>query len=164
MQKILTKVNKFLVIVFVFCVFYYGVLYASFYYLDKHYQEISVTYNDLSKDAKNYTNTIADINEKITYIKGIQKDNFNLSRVLQDFATIDNPSIKLDQISIDTERKLINISGEAKTREMLLIYQDNLESIPYLSDVNLPISSLVEKNDIKFNLNITFKLDEFAKN
>jgi len=55
----------------------------------------------------------------------------------------------LQFVSTDQE---LNIKGVAQNRDILIDFQNNLEELSYFNDINVPISSLLQKENINFEI------------
>lgn len=54
----------------------------------------------------------------------------------------------------------VQMNGEATTRQALASFRDSLMLLPWVKDVNLPISNLAKDRDITFNISIVLKDEE----
>lgn len=65
--------------------------------------------------------------------------------------------VVLNQVSSDG--LLVNLSGQASTRESLIAFKDKLNSADCFDNVDLPFSNLVLKENIDFKINLKVKRD-----
>ena len=56
--------------------------------------------------------------------------------------------------------KSVQVNGKATTRQALASFRDSLIALPWVKDVNLPISNLAKDRDITFNISIVLKDEE----
>lgn len=56
---------------------------------------------------------------------------------------------------------ILNLQGVASTREELISYISALQKIPAFSEVNSPISNLLEESNAKFNLDLKIKPESY---
>lgn len=129
--------------------------------LSKYYIASISDNNFLSKNTEIYSRQVQDINNQIDSVKSIQKDFTNWSKMLEFIRTSESRDIRIGSIGIDKEKKKLTISGNAQTRDSLLIFKDKLDKSGYFEKFELPIENLLKKDDITFNLDVTFKSYEF---
>jgi len=114
--------------------------------------------NNISEIDQNVLEVVESVNDKINTIKKSKQDTFMVSERVVD-AILDGKmsDIKIFEISFvdngDTG-KLVKLSGEAPSRERLLIFSKNLESSPLFKSVDLPISNFIKGTNINFSLSL----------
>ncbi len=62
------------------------------------------------------------------------------------------PGVVLTQLTLDAKNKTLLLGGVAETRENLLALQKNLEALPLLSGINIPISQLSLRSNLPFSI------------
>ena len=80
--------------------------------------------------------------ETVTKIKGLTKD-----------------SITLGKVQLSLPEKKGNLMGIATNRQALVSFKQALESLPEIAEVQLPVSSFVEEENIPFQLFFTLSKD-----
>lgn len=60
----------------------------------------------------------------------------------------------------DTVPESVQINGKATTRQSLASFRDSLLALPWVKDVDLPISNLAKDRNITFNISIVLKGEE----
>jgi hypothetical protein len=60
---------------------------------------------------------------------------------------------KADNKKVPTFR----ISGVAKNREMLSLYEQQIEKLPYIESADVPVESFSRPADLNFNINVSIK-------
>lgn len=104
-----------------------------------------ITLGDLEQKA-------VDINEKLEImVPAAENANF-VSPVIEKILTLVPPGINLTHLSLLSLDQPINISGVASSRDAALLFKNKLESSPDFSDVNLPLGSLVQTQNIIFTI------------
>ena len=101
--------------------------------------------------------TIKDLKNKLTLVENIKKDGFFSQKILNEIILKKMPVIKITEIFYQDNGKAgqkINISGQAPSREILLLFRRALEDDVAFSKVDLPISNFVKGSNIKFNLSL----------
>ncbi len=95
-------------------------------------------------------------NLKIENVIAIEKQQLYWSKMFTQLSTIIFPGITIDNLS--TEDFKVTMQGEADTRDELIIFKDKLDKNSCFFDVSLPLSNLVNKNNINFK--ISFQIEK----
>jgi len=93
----------------------------------------------------------------------IKKINFTLNQVEKIQKEYESPTVFLISLTekipqgvilstLVVNNKKITLTGTADTRENLLLFRDNLNTLKSLKPVEIPPSQLTEKNNIQFSL------------
>lgn len=114
-----------------------------------------------SKNTENYSKQINEINKQLKEIKNIQKNDTNWTGFFLRMGDLVGSDIKILRLYAGKNDNSLRISGIAKTRNDLLSFKDKLEKSNYFSNINLPISSLLEKENINFEINTTITNYDF---
>lgn len=91
----------------------------------------------------------------------IQSGHMYWQQPLQELSNIMPEGIYLSNIS--TKNYTIFLIGKARTREDLLGFKDKLDSSECFQDINVPLSNLVVKNDVDFQIDLTITEDCLKK-
>src|SRR3990167_5199980 len=67
------------------------------------------------------------------------------------------PGINLTHLSLISLDQPISITGVASSRDAALLFKNKLENSPDFSDVNLPLGSLVQTQNILFTISFKWK-------
>jgi Tfp pilus assembly protein PilN len=118
--------------------------------LDSKYTEI-----------EKYDSEIKQINSKMTDIENIQKGELYWSKLFFKLNNILTPEITLSNLS--NKDFIIFMVGKANTRDALVSLKDRLEKEECFSDVKLPLSNLVSKDNLVFQIEFNVK-EECVKN
>ena len=97
-------------------------------------------------------NKINMINSKIDTIDKIQKDFKSWSSFLVDFTNLTPDNISYDLIKISYNEASIEIHGVARNRDDLIKLKDNLTNSNIFENVNLPLQSLLAKENNNFTI------------
>lgn len=105
----------------------------------------------------------ADINKKIKKINQTlrmasetQKNFLLWSDIMNNFSLSVPDGVILNAVDLNAAAKKLTISGSADNRESLLDFQNRLEKMDIVSNVQVPLSSLTEKTDLPFSLTAEF--------
>lgn len=113
--------------------------------------------NKLSLDlGENNKAIIENLENKINIVKKAKENNFLVSeKVINVLLNKKTEGIKINQISFTSDEakgKIININGQALSREKLLFFKKNLEKDGNFKNIDLPISNFIKSTDIEFSL------------
>lgn len=109
------------------------------------------------KELENYENSFGEINGKINDISKLQKGHNNWGNIFYKLNNIVPEDVYLSDF-VTTDYK-ISIAGKAKTREDFLKFQEKIKNEECFSDVEVPLSNLVSKEDVGFQINFKIKKD-----
>jgi Tfp pilus assembly protein PilN len=107
------------------------------------------------KELETYESKFSEINAKTSDIFKMQKEHLNWLKMFYKLSDKTPDDVHLSDLA--TTNYQISLVGKARAREDLLKFQDNLKSEDCFSNVNVPLSSLVSKEDVEFQINFEVK-------
>lgn len=113
--------------------------------------EVNSKYAEIEK----YNTEIKQVNSKITDIESIQKGQIYWSKLFLKLNSILTSEITLSNFS--NKDFTVFLVGKAKTREALVSLKDRLEKEECFSGVKLPLSNLVSKDNVDFQIDFNIK-------
>ena len=108
-----------------------------------------------------YEEKFKQVNILIQTIKKTQAGHLYWQNFFQQLSSVTPNSIYISDLS--TKDYTVFLIGKAKTRDDLLDFKSNLEANPCFKDVNVPLSNLVVKNDVDFQIDISINKDCLKK-
>ncbi|HPN54654.1 MAG TPA: PilN domain-containing protein [Candidatus Moranbacteria bacterium] len=102
-----------------------------------------------------YEKKFKEINEKDSLLAKIQNGHVHWKNVLLEFSNIIPDSVYLNNISNNDYK--VFLAGKARSRDDLITFKERLENSACFQDVNVPLSNLVVKNDIDFQIDLVLK-------
>lgn len=102
-----------------------------------------------------YEKKFKEINEKDNLLAKIQSGHISWKNVLVELSNIVPDSVYLNNIS--NKDYAVFLAGKARSRDDLIKFKDNLEGSICFQDINVPLSNLVVKNDIDFQIDLILK-------
>lgn len=147
--------------ILLFIIIFSGILLAANFYLQLYFEETIEKNANTSKSTEDYLRKVQEINDKIDYIANIQDNNIDWTNIIMRVSETINNDIKIDKISINKKNDTLFLSGNAKTRDDLLLLKDSLEKYKNFNEIKLPIKNLLEKNDINFEITTIVNSYEF---
>jgi Tfp pilus assembly protein PilN len=113
----------------------------------------AVSQNTLvTKEYGSLNQNVYGINRQITQLQSMQNKFVIWSNRLVILTNLTPKNIELYSVTINSDTKDINLTGNAKTRDDLLQYKANLENSNLLTGINLPIENLLEANNSYFDI------------
>jgi hypothetical protein len=169
-QEVLLKRAYFLIkrvdlALITFSLFLAVVFFGANFIIEKNFQEYFSS-SKLSKNAGQELNNdkISAINGEISAAVAVQKDFFPTSLLIQETTKLLTPGISLKQLRFDLDKKTAKISGLADSRENFLAFKNSLESSKIFTKVNSPITSLLQKKNIEFEISMELNLSQSPAN
>lgn len=108
-----------------------------------------------------YDQEFKNTNGQVAIIDGIQKDQLYWSRLFEKLSALIPAGITVEKMA--NKDYQIFIAGNSDTRDNLLALKDKLSQDSCFSNINLPLSDLVSKNNIDFQMDFVIK-EECVKN
>jgi Tfp pilus assembly protein PilN len=161
-RKILRQEILFLVPLFVFII-----ILSNIYYLLslQHSTSIAAQSQEQSQDKyqelKTYEEKFKQVNESTASLLKIQAGHLNWNNIFKKLDEATPEGIVITNFS--TREYLIMLAGKAKDRNTLLSYKDKLESTECFTAVNVPLSNLVVKDDVDFQIDFSVNQDCLKK-
>ena len=117
----------------------------------------------VTKSTQNYSKQVHDINIQIDAVDTIQNKSTNWSYLLEFLSKGINNDIALSGLAINRTNDTIILSGFAGSRQSLLELNEQLENSGIFENINFPISNILEKDNINFEIGAKFSTYEFEK-
>jgi len=107
------------------------------------------------EEMKSYDSLVKNTNAKVFEIDKIQSDQLYWSKF---FMRIDRGNLNgLTMDSMVSKDFLVTIAGKAETRDNLISFKEALEKEDCFSEINLPLSNLVSKENVEFKIELKIK-------
>ena len=107
------------------------------------------------REMKQYDSEIRKLNAKISDIEKISRSQLYWSGFFEKINWQIIPEIEI--INILTQDYAVLLSGKAQNRDKMLEFKENLVKEECFTDVNLPLSNLVARENIEFQLDLKIK-------
>lgn len=115
-------------------------------------------YQELAK----YEDKFKQTNEDVEILDKIQNSNLIWTNFLTELSLIMPEGIFLSDLS--SKNYQVFLAGKARSRENLLNFKANLEQSTCFSNINIPLSNLVVKQDVDFQMDIEVKKECLNRN
>ena len=160
-KAIYLSYKNLLAIIFITLTFYASAYLVCLLVLQIHFVETVKDTSLIPRGGENYSTQVRQLNNAITNIESIQSEYTNWSYLLESIHKLSGQNITINNISVNKNNKEITLCGIAATRDSLLQLKERLEDLNYFTEINLPIKNLLEKENISFDINSSFKTYEF---
>lgn len=111
--------------------------------------------NDNYNKIKEYDNEVKDISGQMANIKKLQSSQLYWSKLLMKLNDKVVSGIEITSL-VTSEYDLI-LNGKADTRDNLIAFKESLAQDSCFSEVDLPLSNLVSKDNVEFQLSLRIK-------
>ncbi len=113
--------------------------------------------NLLSKNSNSYNQKIKEINSEISAVGDALVSRHHWDKLLIDIYNLIPSNIKITNLKIDQQNKSIAMTVIAVNRDDLLKFKESINKSGYISEIDLPISAILQKDNIVYSF--TSKLD-----
>ena len=139
-----------LILLFFIVVFSSIILLVGKAAIDEHFANIVSQSTLITKYAKIFNYEIKDFNHKVIAAEEIQNKAIPWVQFINILSIQIPNDVTITYLEIKDGKVIMN--GNAKSRNDLLQLKNNLENFKILSNINIPIESLLKKENIDFNL------------
>lgn len=159
-KKIYLTLKNALILILLFTIGMAIVLLITKMILQKNFYQIIDQTTLLSKSNLRFISEIRKLNSDLQNISKIQKEYIPWSKVLLDFVTLVPDKVMINELSFNQSENQLILKGKTKSRDLMLQFKDNLENSSLFSGVELPLSSLLKKEDVDFEFKAKLNLGE----
>lgn len=128
--------------------------------LKKNYLKIVEQTSLVNVANQSYSSKVKEINSRVNTISETQKDYIYWTNLLKYLSEKTPDKITLSFMKINKDLSILKMGGEAKTREDLIVFKQNLENSKVFSDINLPLENMLTKENIVFEISIKINFKE----
>jgi len=123
--------------------------------IDEHFTNVVSQSTLTTKYARIFNYEIKDFNNKVDAAVEIQNKNIPWVIFFSDLAKQIPDGVKITYLEIKDGN--IAINGNAKTRNDLIQFKKNLENFKILTNVTIPLESMLKKENIDFNVKAKYE-------
>lgn len=144
------------------------VILANIYYILKiqHDSLISAQAQNITQEKFQQLSSLeekfAQTNDLVANLAKIQDAHFYWHRLFTELDKVIPENVAINEVS--TKNYQVFLTGKAKFRDNLLSFKDNLDSSECFKNAQIPLSDLVTKEDLDFQLDFTISKDCLMKN
>jgi len=93
------------------------------------------------------------LNNQLIRAEKLQVEYVKWTTITKQLFSLIPDGIKINTLTLNTELKKAKITGISQTRDKLLNFQEKMSDFSYFENVTFPISNLVEKENVSFEVN-----------
>lgn len=120
---------------------------------DQNQQNAQAQYQELD----GYENTIKDMNKRVDEVSKVSDAHLVWSQALMRLESAVPQGVTISDLS--TKDYQIFIVGKSATRELLINFKENIQADDCFDQPNVPLSNLVTKENIEFQMDFSIKKD-----
>lgn len=125
--------------------------------LQDYFDELAVEIAAISNQQADTNQQVKLINRVLSQTENLQKAYTLWTPIMADLANAIPDNITLTGLDLNIKKKAATFTGFSADRDALLNLQKQLESLPRIAKVDIPLSQLTEKKDISFSITATLK-------
>jgi hypothetical protein len=161
LRKIFLNFRLNALIIFVILLFPVLLLFSN-YLLFENILKNSVSGNNYSPKNNPSTvqikNDMESFNSLLIQASAIQNEHYNPTLLIEHFTSLVPDGVTISNVNFQLSEKKISFSGNAKTRDELINFQNNLSDDDVFTNFTYPVSNLSEKENIDFNYSGTLAI------
>lgn len=125
--------------------------------LEDYFNDLTNTIVFLQSKQTKTNREVREINAIVINIEKIQKEFQSVAKYLPLITNSIPNNITLHMLRLNFTGKNVTLSGEARTRDALLLLAEQIKKLECIQSVDMPISNLTKKEDVVFSLNASLK-------
>lgn len=148
--------NTLISIVFVFCISGITLL-GGQSVLQEYFNDVSNILTTSGEMHADKNKQIRAVNLTLNKAESVQQIHNIWSNIIVDVGNAVPNDIVINNLIFKKSEKKISIIGAANSRLSLLKFKENLNSLDFVKNTDIPLSQLTEKEDIKFSITTEMK-------
>ena len=129
----------------------------SWLFLENEFANLTKGARNVNRNYNSYNQETKIINDLLNNASLATKNFSPITPKLRDLLNSLPPDIKIYSLQIDSALQTATINGVALSRSSLINYQETLNKIPWLTDIQTPVSQLFQKQNIDFEFKAKLK-------
>jgi Tfp pilus assembly protein PilN len=134
-----------------------AILLWSWIFLQNDFISLAESAAEVNREYYSYNQDVKSINNVIKNINLANQNFIPITPKAMDLINSLPNDIKINSIQVDRRAQTLVIDGTALTRAALLNYQDVLNNIPWITQVETPASQLFQKDNVNFEFKTKLK-------
>jgi len=159
LQDNIVVVGEFLIGTILFFILFFTALWLFLYHTRDKLETTSDLFAQaqaLEKRVNNLNKELSSsINQRLEYIKQLQKEQIVWSIVLAKIAQITPRNVRFETMEVNNDK--IQIGGYAVARDDVINFQKILEQEPQFIEIDSPLSNFVKQKDVNFVFSFKIK-------
>lgn len=129
----------------------------SWIFLENDFANLAASATAINREYYTYNHDVKNINDLTRNINLANQNFIPITSKAQDLIGSLPNDVKISSIQVDRRAQTLIITGTALTRSALLHYQDVLNGISWITQVETPASQLFQKDNINFEFRAKLK-------
>lgn len=129
----------------------------SWIFLENDFANLAASATAVNREYYTYNQDVKKINDLVRNINLANQNFIPITPRAKELINSLPNDIKINSIQVDRRAQTLIITGTALTRSALLHYQDVLNGISWITQVETPASQLFQKNNINFEFRAKLK-------
>ncbi len=136
-----------------------GLLIAARLMLQDNYATVLTATTMVNDKNQTLDKDITELNKNLQDVKKIQDDFVKWSDIIIQLNRTIPERVELNSLVLEKNTRLFSMSGRAQKRDDFLLLKANLEKLPYLEELQSPLTNLLLKEDVQFEFTGKIKAD-----
>jgi Tfp pilus assembly protein PilN len=162
-KEVYSTIKDLLLLFLLFSIIISIMLVGSKYYLQEKLTDLMNRNSVSIQSNDNINKRIIALNAKINEVYSIQKKSQKWSSLIQEIKKLTPASVTINEINISKQESSLELMGVAKTRSDLLQLKKNLDESNLFTKINLPINSLIERENNVFDIRADINLSKIKQ-
>lgn len=158
LAQVFKTVKNLIILILFLTIFAAIILLITKIALENNFNKVVEESTLTTKYANIFNKDVKEFNQYLSAVDKIQKDHISWPQFLINFTKLIPQNINIYSININDDKILI--TGQAKNRDDLLLFKNNLENSDLFAGVTIPLEDLLKKDNVDFNLKADIKLDK----
>ena len=154
-QYLYLSLKRIFILIAIFAVFVTVMIKGAEAVLQQEALKYQQQTNVLKKSQNIYNQQIKDINNSLQALEQIQKNFYPTTNLLLRINELIPEAIYIVSLNYNHPDQTLLMKGKADNRQVLLNFQADIKKIDFIEKVELPLSTILKKEDIDFELKIT---------
>lgn len=129
----------------------------SWFFFQNNFADLASSTTLVNRESYAYQQDVRVINKLIQDVNSASKEYRATMLTLMELIYITPKDIKINSLQLDRRNNTFSLAGSALTRTALLKYQDLLKTIPWIEEIETPVSQLLQKENINFEFKTKLK-------
>ncbi len=148
--RLYEAIKESLTLLFLFATIIATLLWVSRYYLEKELVDLAIANATFIASNASTDKKISELNARIQTISNVQANFISNRRLLEDLSLLAPTNVAYQEIHVYRQQNLVELTGSARTRNDLVDFKNQLSIINWIKSVDLPMASLIDKENNDF--------------
>lgn len=104
------------------------------------------------------------LNDTVADIKNINNHHYAWSNALYQLSSLVSARVQLNQLSFSAAKAQMDISGQARERQDVLVLYEDIKASEFFDEINFPLNNLEQPTSSNFTFTFNVDKTKFLKN